>query len=466
MEEDMQKRQKIRAKFEKLLEPSARWRRVDSHDVFSLPPIPPGKTEYLEFDPNVLPPNISEHQILDNIWDDEMMDAFISDMKMNGDWRYGKFNEKHWELNKGLSNISIGLMLLIRADNSARSSVIDLIGNKVIKNKLSETVEAAHALITSKWPQFKSVVPGQDFLRRFIANCRFSTANETLLSRKFTNCIFPGFAGRRMAADEKGAKFTGNDKDLVSANKPEGIVVSWTADVALETRHNESFLVHVKTHHSDPTGPQSIWNEYYSIWCELFVQIANESTVQVTDAHYMCNEVLEKVLDKGITFMSGFDSNKFRSLTAILEGVANKASEWAALYNQENNLLLMKRTKHDGKTKFCISNYMVHSRGHPKQSDLHQWDAYDQAYYLVDQAHQQIMIRQHRRWPFRHGSNGHPGMQSHVFDILWCFIIENVRVSYRALHTPDIERPKYAPFLASLAFHLIEKGLRQLMDSA
>ena len=461
----MQNTQRRRAKFSRLLEPSSKWRLVDNRDVFSLPPMPAGKSEHLIFDPTILPPESSEHYILDRIWDEEMSLAFISDLKKSGDWKYGGDQLKHWNLDEGHSNFSLGLMLLIRADNSAKSSVIDLVGQKIMKNSISETVKSALSLVAKKWPDFETVIPGQDFVRRFIANCRFSPNNEALLSQKFTSVILPGFGGRRMSDDEKGAKFTGNDDSLLNANKPEHDVVSWTADSTLETRHNESFAIHVKTHHSDPTGPQTIWREYYLAWCNTYDRVGNAATVMVTDSHYMCNEVLEKVLDRNIKFMSGFDSNKFRSLTSVLEGLAEKAGEWAALFNEDKNLLLMKRTNHKGQTKLCISNYMLHTRGLSKQSDLHQWDAYNNAYYLSDQLHQQIMTKQHRRWPFRHGSNGHPGMESHIFDILWCFIIENIRVAYRDLKSIDIERPKYAPFVASLAFYLIEKGLKQIKES-
>jgi hypothetical protein len=239
-------------------------------------------------------------------------------------------------------------------------------------------------------------------------------------------------------------------------------VVTWTADVTLETRHNESFLIHSKTHHSNPGGSQTLWDEYYSAWCDVSDVVAHEATVLVSDSHYMCKEVLENALARGIKFMSGFDSNKFRSITELMHSRANKAGEWAALYHKGENLLMMKRTNHEGETKFCISNYMVHSRGRQKSFDLHQWDAYDQAYYLTDQFHQQIMKKQHRRWPFRHGSHGHPGIDSHIFDILWCFILEDIRVAYRAVHVPDIERPKYPSFVASLAIYVIEKGLQEL----
>jgi hypothetical protein len=267
-----------------------------------------------------------------------------------------------------------------------------------------------------------------------------------------------------MSDDEKGAKFTGNSSHLLAANKPEGKVVSWTSDIAIETRHNESFVIHLKTHRSDPSGSQSLWDEYYKNWCVVYEQVAHEATVKVTDSHYMCKEVLEKAVEKGIKFISGFDSNKFKTLTTVLDGRATKAGEWSALYNEEENLLVMKRIDHEGKTKYSISNYMDHSRGRRKNSDLHQWDAYDDASSLCDRCHQQIMTKQHRRFPFRHGSQGHPGIESHIFDILWCFIIEDVRVAYRALRTPDIERPKYGPFVASLAIHLIERGLKRLND--
>ncbi len=238
--------------------------------------------------------------------------------------------------------------------------------------------------------------------------------------------------------------------------------MSSTAGVTLETRFNESFLIHAKTHHADDNGAQTIWSEYYSDWCDVSDEVAHEATVLVSDSHYMCKEVLQNVLERGVKFMSGFATNKFSSITGLMSGLANKAGEWAAVYNETKNLLVMKRTDHEGKTKFCISNYMVHSRGRARQSNLHQWDAYNEAYYLSDRFHRQIMTKQHRRWPFRHGSQGHHGIDSHVFDILLCFLIEDVRVAYRSLQYPNIERPKYAPFLASLAIHFIEKGLTQL----
>jgi hypothetical protein len=460
MEEDMQKKQKARSQFNKLMDPrSKRWRLVDLHDVFSLPPLPPGKSEYLAFDPSILPPNSTEFDIIDAIWDREMHEAFISDMNKQDNWNYDR--TFRWTQTSPLTHFLRGIVLLIRADWSARSDILSKIGFKIKKDNLAITVIAALDFVAKKWPQFAEVIPGQDLVRRFIANCRLSPENEALLSKKLTRCILPHNGGRRMANDEKGAKFTGNSSDLLAANKPEGKVVTWTADVTLETRFNESFLIHAKTHHVANSGPQSIWNEYFSAWCDVADEVAHESTVLVSDSHYMCNEVLQNALERDIKFMSGFASNKFTSITKRIQGRANKANEWVALYNESHNLLVMKRTDHEGKTKFCISNYMVHSR-HAKVSDLHQWDAYNEAYYLSDRFHEQITTKAHRRWPFRHGSHGHPGVGSHIFDILWCFVIEDVRVAYRALRSPDVERPKYAPFLASLAIYFLEKGLEGL----
>ena len=97
----MQKKQKSRTKFEKLMNPSeGKWRMVHRLDVFSLPPLPPGKSEYLRFDSVILPPDSSETLILDTIWDDEMICAFISDMEQQ-DWNYGALKEKQWTLNRG-----------------------------------------------------------------------------------------------------------------------------------------------------------------------------------------------------------------------------------------------------------------------------------------------------------------------------------------------------------------------------
>lgn len=461
LEEEMQKKRKARSSIEKLLDTHSNWHLVDGFDVFTLPNLPPGKSEFLEFDPKVLPPNSNGHKILDEIWNEPLQEAFVADMNASGDWTYGNDGLKRWTVNLGLSNVSIGMMLAIRADHSARTAILPKIGRKLLSASISDTVKAVVEFVTEKWPKYGAHVPGEDFLRRFIANCRFSLENEALLSSNLTRCVLS--SSRRMSNDEKAAKFTGNTDYLLAAGKPEGKVTSWTADATVETRFNESFLVHAKTHHSEPSGPQTIWSEYYEGWCDLYDAIGNSSTFICNDSHYMCNEVLEKALDRGVKFMSGFDSNKFHSITQMLHLHANKAGEWAAVYNADRNLLVMKRTDHEGTPKFCISNYMVHSRGHVKKSDLHQWDAYNSAYYLSDRLHQQIMMKQHRRWPFRHGSRGHPGIQSHIFDILWCFIIiEDVRVAYRALQTPNIERPSYAPFVLSLAFHMIEKGLKEL----
>lgn len=453
---------KSRAKFEKLTLPDAQWRLVDNRDVFSLPELPPGKEEHLTFNPKVLPPKSNEFFILDSIWDSEVHRSFIKERNQNGDWSYGPDREKRWHLTEGLTNVIIGIILTIRADSSAKIEAIPLFGRKILRNDLSSTVKEVIKLLKEKWPRFVRYFPGVDLIERFIANCLISPENEALISKKLTKCILPGHSSRRMSNDEKGAKFTGNSKNLLLANKPENKIVSWTATSVIETRHTESFLIHAKTHRSKDDGPQTIWNEFYSNWSEVFFEVGNEATVAVTDSHYMCDEVLRNLLERKIKFISGFDENKFREITSLIAGRGEKAGEWAALYNKKLNLLLMKRTDHDGKTKRTMSNYLVHFRGYAKQSDLHQWYAYDAAYYLSDRMNQQIMTKLHRRWPFRHGSFGHHGFDSHVFDILWCFIIEDVRVAYRSLQFPDINKPKYAPFVASLAFHLIEKGLAQL----
>jgi hypothetical protein len=223
MEEDMLKKRKFRALFEKLLDPSTnKWRLVDYQDVFSLPPLPPGKSEHLVFDPLVIAPNDTEHTILDAIWDREMHDAFRSDLQKNKDWKYGSGLSKEWKLSSGLTSTILGMTLLIRADNSARSLVVDEIGFKLMKDELAATVAQVCDFVAAKWPHFSSLVPGQELVRRFIANCRFSPENEALLSQKLTRCILPGNGGRRMANDEKGAKFTGNSSDVLAANKPEG----------------------------------------------------------------------------------------------------------------------------------------------------------------------------------------------------------------------------------------------------
>lgn len=460
----MNLKRKVRSTYEKLVQPDARWLKVTPYDVFSLPDLPPGLTEFLEFDHNILPPNCTEHKVIDEIWNEEINGSFVKDIGDNCDWSYGGDGLKHWTVSVGLSNFTIGLCLMIRADYSAKTSILQELGRKICQSTLAKTVKMARDLVVNKWPKYEHQIPGEDLIRRFIANCRFSPENEALLSKNLTSCVRS--SSRRMSNDEKGAKFTGNADSLLNANKPENKVISWTADAAVETRHQESFAMHLKTHHAEPTGPQTIWNEYYKNWSDVYIKVGHDATCITTDGHYMCKEVLDKNLERGIKFISGFDSNKFKPLTSLLHLDANKAGECAAIYNAEHNLLVMKRTNHEGTTKFSISNYMVHSRGHAKQKDLSQWDAYNSAYYLCDRLHQQIMTKQHRRWPFRHGAGGHPGIQSHIFDILWCFIIEDVRVAYRELQHPDIERPTYAPFVLSLAFHMMEKGLKQLAEEA
>lgn len=457
-------KRKARITYEKLLHPNSKWQKVTPYDVFKVPDLSPGRTEYLEFDPHILPPNCSEQKILDEIWSNSLNESFVKDIRTNCDWSYGNEGSKRWTLSVGLSNFTLGLELMIRADFSAKTSILKDLGSKVCQATLAETVKVARDFVTKKWPDHAHLIPGEDFIRRFVANCRFSPENEALLSVNLTRCV--RFSSRRMSNDEKAAKFTGNADSLLHANKPENKVTSWTADATIETRLGESFAIHLKTHHADPSGPQTIWDEYYEPWADIYDDIGQESTCITTDSHYMCKEVLENNLGRGVKFISGFDSNKFQQLTSLLHLDANKAGECAAIYNAEHNLLVMKRTDHDGKTKFSISNYLVHSRGHNKQNDDTQWYAYKCAYYLCDRFHQQIMTKQHRRWPFRHGAGGHPGIQSHVFDILWCFIIEDVRVAYRERHKPDIERPSYAPFVLSLAFHLMEKGLNQLAEEA
>jgi hypothetical protein len=85
MEEDMQEKQKTRAKFQKLLDPNNfKYRLVDSQDVFELPPLPPGKVPHLCFDPKVLPPNSDERFILDAILDSKLHESLIDDLNANG----------------------------------------------------------------------------------------------------------------------------------------------------------------------------------------------------------------------------------------------------------------------------------------------------------------------------------------------------------------------------------------------
>ena len=93
---------------------------------------------------------------------------------------HGDNMEKRWVLTDGLSNFGIGLILMIRADNSARNSTIELLGCKIVENNLDDTLDAALALIATKWPQYKELIPGKRFLRRFIANYRISPENESL----------------------------------------------------------------------------------------------------------------------------------------------------------------------------------------------------------------------------------------------------------------------------------------------
>lgn len=457
----MEKTRKTRAKFDKSMSGSAKsWNVPSSEDVFSLPKLPPGKKEHAEFNPDVIPPNCDEFAIFEAIWNEKLHEQFIHDLNRHGNFNYGTAHSKRWTVTKSDGYINIGIMLLIRADYSARNKVIDELKRKLVRDTLEATVREALDFVASKFPQSKHLIPGDDFIRRFIAQCQFSSKSESILNRNLVAGIKIGCGGRIVSSDEKGAKFTGNSGDLLDANKPESHIVSWHADMAVETRHNEPFVVQIHTHRDDRDGPQSIWDEFYGAWAEAYKSIAHEATAIITDSHYMCEEVVTKAMASGISFICGFAVNKFKAVTSLIGGQANKAREHISLYDSSRNLLIMKRTDNGGKTKFSISNYMVHSRGHPRKGDLHQWDAYNEGYNLDDRFHAQMEIQQHRRWPFRHGSNGRPGMEAHVFDIIMCFIIEDSRVAYRAVRSNDIERPNYSDFLSVIALRMIEKGLK------
>lgn len=150
----------------------------------------------------------------------------------------------------------------------------------------------------------------------------------------------------------------------------------------------------------------------------------------------MTNEVLKELEDSGLKLISAFLTNYYVPLQDLLKPYANSPGEWKALYNKEKDLLVIKRTSHDQNlgTKLTISNCFDHIRGHMRAFDIIDSDGYNALFRLLDRIHQQFEIKDRRRFPFCHRSKKHFGIESHFFDIVWCFRVENTRVVYRAVH--------------------------------
>ncbi len=77
---------------------------------------------------------------------------------------------------------------------------------------------------------------------------------------------------------------------------------------------------------------------------------------------------------------------------------------------------------------------------------------------LSDHAHRQMAIVENKTWPFRHGSNNHPGVEAHLFELYFAFIVENVKVLF--MEANNCERPHHGKFLYCLATQLIEESLK------
>jgi hypothetical protein len=439
----------------------ADWRLTDEYDTFTLPPLPDGLTEHLLFDPKVIPPDSSEFVWLNVLWSENVQIQLIKELNSDSSLSYGADRSKLWHVNLGSFNIMMGMYLLIRADYSAKTEILESIGRKLVVGSIEETIKTVRKVVCDRFPVYANFIPGIKFIKRVFANLKISKESEDLINQNLENCVLPGHGSRRLNCDEKGAKFTGNSPHLLAANKPEAKVVTWHADCAMDTRCNEPFIVHMKTHRHDPSGSQTILEEYFGNWIDLAKRIGHKATFICNDDRYTCDETVSTCLEEGVSFISALGENKFRNITSLIKNQAIKAGESVGIYNKEKNLLILKRTDKDGKTKTTLSNYFEHSRILRRQSDFAQWDAYNKTYYLDDHFHMQITTKDHRRWPFRHGSNRHSGIEAHIFDITWCFLIEDIRVGYRAALTTDIDRPKYSPFLANNAWYLIEKGCLQ-----
>lgn len=445
------------------------WIKIDSKDVFSLPTLEGGFSEYIIFNNRIIPLNSTEHIILDSFWSEEVELQIIQDLNSSGDFEYDN-HTKEWVLNLDKFRVLFGIFLLIRADFSNSSKIFPTLGKKLVfEGDVTLTSKTVIEFLKTKYKgnTFEHMIPGEDLLRRFIASFYISPKALEILNGNFQRCVKSG--SRRMAGDEKVAGFTGNSADLLNAGKPEGIG-TWISDCAMETRFNEPFVVDLHPYHKkEKADSKSKYEEkgslldYQERWFNIQDSIGSNVTVNVADSFYSSKKMVHSAIERDPPhkFIWGVNSKRFAELVEALKNDANDDGEWAGIYNKKLNLLVFKRTSFaDGLgTKISISNYLIHRRGNLRDGEMNVWDAFNTTFPLPDHFHMHIEKSKKRRSPFRHGSNGHYGVRAHLTDIYVCFLVENIRVVHHAVQEPMADSADIPSLELSLAFYKIEQGL-------
>lgn len=430
-------------------------------DKFVFIDLPPGATEYLTFHRENLPIDSSGYFIFSFIFNRRLKEQMVRELNSFGKLTYHYQPLQAWEATIDNFTFILGIVLIIKADQAAKGSIIPNLGEKLKVHLLNDTVENVLNYLAKKFPKEVKRFPSKDFTLRVIAHLQFSETSEKILNDAFFACINPGGGSRKCGADEKVMKFTGDSHLVKDAQKREGMG-SWTSDLAFETKFNEPFVAHLNTNRKNVhVGQHHELMEYQEPWIGLTHILGSEVTTVTTDQFYLSYKVLQIAIARGHKFASALQGKRFKAIAALLAKGGNKEGEFIAAWNESENILIMKRTSNDPrvKTKFTITNCLRRVHAPAGRQIMNVWDAYERSFRLPDLFHRYLSTLEGVRWPWRHGSHGTHGLDSHLFDKYLCFILENVKISFRALSKVEIEHPEFAPFVFSLGFKCILESL-------
>jgi hypothetical protein len=300
--------------------------------------------------------------------------------------------------------------------------------------------------------------PGIEILERLNAHFQFTANFFDAISKNFQAIVKR--IGEYAAGDEKLLHFTGDSSNIrMILTKPDR-VGHWFYELCIKLKNGLSYLLYFRAHLSDTGKGISIrTSEIVKEWTDITTSLgrtdSNTKAVTCFDSYYLCNNGRNYCNENKKPFVAAIQRNRFEAICDSLSGLAHEKGEFAGVYNDKTNELLIKYfdPNHDA-PKYVLSNAFIKKKKQNskkrkvRRSTIPVYSEYAEMFNLCDRFNRNL---HERTWPHKTGGRGNKGEHGHYHNFAISATLQNIFNLYHAINDENHTEVSFCEFCCGLA---------------